>query len=118
MASDETVDRKALIREYRETPRTAGVYRVTHAPSGRTLVGSSPDVPAMLNRIKAQLRMGAHRNARLQKDWNDGDPGDFVFEIVDTLSPRDDPAYDPSADLRELAALWVERLARPGDEAY
>lgn len=112
------MDRKQLIREYKQTPRTAGVYRVTHTPSGRVLVGASPDAPSMLNRIRAQLRMGAHRNARLQEDWDAGGPDSFVFEILDTLPSRDDPGYEPADDLRELEALWLEKLALPADSTY
>lgn len=112
------MDRKDLIRRYKETPRPAGVYRVVHVPSGRTLVGSSPDAPAMLNRIRAQLRMTSHRNADLQRDWDVDGPGGFRFEVLDTLELRGEPGDDPSADLAELETLWLEKLSLPGERLY
>jgi hypothetical protein len=36
------MNRKELIRQYKETPRPMGVYRVRNAQSGRSLVGASP----------------------------------------------------------------------------
>jgi len=110
------VDRKARIREYKETPRTAGVFRVRHAASGAAVVGSSVDVPAMLNRQRAQLRMGVHPDRALQAAWNEAGEAAFEFEVLDTLTPpADRPDWNPADELRELEALWRERIAGGAD---
>jgi hypothetical protein len=112
------MDRKELVRQYKETPRPAGVYRIEHRASGRTLLGSSPDAPAMLNRVRAQLRMKGHPNRVLQKDWEVDGPDGFVFEVVDVLTPTDSPDYDPAEDLRMLESLWVEKLGLTAESRY
>jgi hypothetical protein len=109
------MDRKALIRQYKESRRPMGVFRVRNTADGRSLVGTSVNLPAMLNRQRAQLRLGAHPNRALQKDWNELGAEAFEFEILDTLTPPDTPAYDPSGDLRVLEDLWLEKLS-PFDE--
>jgi hypothetical protein len=110
--------KKDLARQYRETPRPAGIYRIRHAPSGRTLVGSSPDAPAMLNRIRAELRMRGHRNRALQADWtNDGEAA-FTFEVLDLL-PVEEGSTEPSArDLEALLQAWVDELDLDDEERY
>ena len=108
-------DRKALIREYKDTPRVMGVGIVRNSASGKSLVVASQNLPALLNRHQAQLRLGVHANRALQQDWNEG-PDRFQFEILDTLSPADKPDYDPTDDLRVLEALWMEKL-QPFDPA-
>ena len=110
------MDRRALIRSYKETPRPMGVYRVRNIRDDRSLVGSSVDLPSILNRERAQLRLGAHRNVALQRDWNALGPDAFAFEVLDTLTPPEgQPGWDPADDLRVLEALWLERL-QPFDE--
>ena len=105
------MDRKALIRSYKETRRPMGVYRVRNLRDGQSLVRASVDLPAALNRERTQLRFGGHRNAELQRDWNTLGPDAFAFEVLDTLTaPDDQPSYDPAADLEVLEALWRERL--------
>src|SRR5690242_7492473 len=105
------MDRKALIRSYKETRRPMGVYRVRNVRDGRSLVRASVDLPAALNRERTQLAFGGHRNVELQRDWNALGPDAFAFEVLDTLTALDDqPSYDPSEDLKVLEALWHERL--------
>jgi hypothetical protein len=62
----------------------------------------------MLNRQRAQLRLGAHPNRA----------DAFEFEILDTLTPSDEPDYDPSDDLRVLESLWIEKLSPFDDRGY
>lgn len=112
------MNRKELLKSYKETPRPAGVYRVQHVPSGRTLLGSSRDAPAMLNRIQAQLRMRAHPNRALQADWDSDGSEAFVFDVVDLLPPSSTPDYDPSADLVMLEELWREKLELRSEHVY
>lgn len=104
------MDRKEIIRKYKETPRPAGVYRVLHRPSGRTLLGASVDAPAMLNRIRAQLKMNGRPNRRLQIDWQADGEGAFEFEVLDLLTAPNDPSKDISDDLQTLRELWQEKL--------
>lgn len=108
------MDRKSMIRDYKDTPRPAGVYRVRNSSSGRSLVGSSPDLPAMFNRIQFQLKMGSYPDQELQKDWNDFGPDAFSFEILDRLEPSSDPGCDTAEDLRVLRQMWLEKLAASG----
>lgn len=112
------MNRRELSRAYRETRRPMGVYRVRNTVDGRSLVGRSVDLPSILNRERAQLRLGAHRNAELQRDWNALGPDAFAFEVLDTLSPPEQPDYDPTEDLRVLEALWLERLEPFGERGY
>lgn len=103
-------DRKALSRQYKNTPRTMGVGVVRNTANGRVLLLAGLDIPALLNRHRAQLRLGVHRNQHLQQDWRAVGEQGFAFEILDTLTPKDTPGYDPQEDLRVLEQLWLERL--------
>ena len=95
-----------------------GVYRVRNTVNERSLVAASVDLPAMLNRQRTQLRLGAHPNRTLQKDWNELGAEAFAFEVLDTLSPPDRPDYDPSDDLRVLEELWLDRLSPFEERGY
>jgi len=95
-----------------------GIYRVRNTTNGKCLIGSSVDLPAMLNRQQAQLRFGAHPNRALQQDWQVLGPEAFVFEVLDELMAKDEPGYDPAADLRVLEALWLEKLTPFADRGY
>jgi len=107
-----------MARKYKETPRPAGVYRVVHRPSGRTLLGSSPDAPAMLNRVRFQLRTRGHPNHVLQSDWDADGPHGFLFEVVDFLPPSETMEEDLAEALSILEALWREKLDLPEDSLY
>jgi hypothetical protein len=113
------MNKKELIRAYKEARRPMGVYRVRNVTDGRSIVGSSADLPSILNRERASLRLGAHRNSALQKDWNSLGPDAFAFEVLDTLSlPDDVPNYDPTEDLKVLESMWLERLSPYGEAGY
>lgn len=105
------VDRKALLREYKETPRTMGVGVVRNTQNGRSLVVAGPNIPALLNRHEAQLKFGAHPNKALQADWNSAGRAAFAFEVLDTLKPPETPTQDVAEELRLLEAMWMEKLA-------
>jgi len=112
------MDKRTLKRQYKETSIPAGVYRVVNTQSDRSLVGSSINLPAILNRHRAALKMGAHSNRDLQQDWDELGEGAFAFEVLDTLTPRDEPGYDVKKELRVLEDLWLERLAPYADRGY
>jgi hypothetical protein len=112
------MDRKDLIRAYKETPRPMGVFRVRNLLNGKSLLGASPDLPGMLNRQRFQLAAGGHPDRALQQDWREFGPDAFEFETLDTLAPPKEPGHDSAADLRELERLWLERLGRPGQPGY
>jgi hypothetical protein len=112
------MDRKALLREYQERRPTMGVFQVRNTANGRVLIGASTDLPAMLNRQQAQLRLGAHPNRELLADWRTFGPDAFAFEVLDTLIPSDAPDHDARGDLKVLEAMWLEKLAPFGERGY
>ena len=112
------LDRKDLIRKYKETPRPAGVYRVHNTVNGKSLIGTSLDLPGMLNRQRFQLERSSHANSELQKDWNDFGSDAFTFEILDQLEPSSKGGYEPSEDLRVLLQMWIEKLEASEQPLY
>ncbi len=95
-----------------------GVYRIQNRTTGHALVAASTDLPSILNRHRAQLRMGGHSSRALQADWAEHGPESFVFEVLDTLAPSDQPDYDPIEDLTALEDLWLERLSLEPDPLH
>lgn len=112
------MDKRAAKREYKEAKIAAGVYRVHNLAEDRSLVGSSVNVAAILNRHRAGLRMGGHENKELQRDWNRLGETGFAFEVLDELTGTDRPGFDLKSDLAVLLQLWLERLEPYGARGY
>ncbi|MFC1628561.1 GIY-YIG nuclease family protein [Gemmatimonadota bacterium] len=112
------IDRKARIREYKTTPRPAGIFRIQNTATGRSLIGSTTDLTGMLNRQRFQMEHGSHPDRELQKDWDEMDHDDFVFEILDQLAPGDNQAGDPAEDLAVLKQMWIDKLTASGTTFY
>jgi hypothetical protein len=112
------MNRKELIRQYKETPRPKGVFQVRNTQSGAVYIGTSVDLPSMLNRQRAQLRLGAHPDRALQADWKALGDTAFSFDVLDTIEPPEEPGYDPADDLRTLEQLWRDRLVAQGAALY
>jgi hypothetical protein len=111
-------DRKALLRAYKQTPPPAGVYRVRDAVTGGYFLGSSLNLPGILNRHRFSLELGRERCRDLQRAWAADGPEAFVFEVLDTLEPSDDPAAEPAEEVRLLEELWRVRLAATDGPAW
>ena len=112
------MDRKSIIREYKDTHRPMGVYMIKNKVNGKVLIGSSTNLPAILNRYRAELKMGSCRNILLQNEWQQFGSDAFEFVEAELLEPLDDPNYDPSEDLKFLEELWTEKLSPYGDKGY
>ena len=112
------MDRKELIRQYKETPPPAGVFAIRNTIDGKALVSASVNMPGMLNRMRFQLEMGSAPFPELQADWNRLGESAFTFETLDTLEPSDDPAADTQEELDELLGMWLDKLALPAEKLY
>jgi len=111
-------DRKELLRAYKQTPPPAGVYRVRDTVSGGYLLGSSLNLPGILNRHRFSLELGRERCRDLQRAWDVDGPEAFVFEVLDTLASSDDPATDSAEEMRLLEEMWGARLAATDGPAW
>ena len=110
------MNRRELVRAYKESARPMGIYRIHNTRHDRSLVGRSVDLTAILNRERMSLKLGVHNNKALQQDWAELGSDAFVFEVLDTIkAPEGQPDYDPTDDLKVLEAMWIERL-QPFDE--
>ncbi len=112
------MDRKAATRAYKEQPRPAGLFSVTNTADGTVLIGTTANLPGMLNRQRFQLEMGSHPDKALQADWNRLGPEAFTFEILDELAPAEDAGTDPNDELAVLMEMWLSKLAQSGRELY
>lgn len=113
-----TESRRALVRQYKETPRPAGVYVIRNGWSGRVYVGGSLDVEGAMNRARFELNMRSHRSKALGQDWMAYGAGHFSFEVIDRVKERDEPGFDRAAELEKLLVLWREELQCDGDLGY
>ena len=112
------MDRKARIREYKDTPLPMGVFQILNKANGKMLIGSSVNLPAILNRSKTELKFGSYRNEALQKDWKQFGEENFEFNELEILEPQDKLNLDPAEDLLVLEKLWIEKLSPFGAKGY
>jgi len=110
--------RKDQIREYKETKLPMGLFIIKNTANGKVLIGSSVNLPAILNRMKSQLEMGGHPNRILQEEWNQLGADSFTFEVLDTLNHSDVLDYNPAKDLEALMELWMEKLSPYENRGY
>lgn len=106
-----SIDKKAATRQYKDTPRTAGVAVARNLANGKCFLFAGVDIPALINRHRTQLKFGGHPNKVLQGDWNAVGADQFAFEVVDTLPAPETADVDQRDDVAALEALWLEKLA-------
>ncbi|MGJ7541607.1 GIY-YIG nuclease family protein [Variovorax sp. LT1R16] len=102
--------RRELSKQYKETGPRMGVYAIRNGAGKVVFVGASLNVDGAMNRDRFELKNKTHRNKRLLEDWLRWGADGLRFEVIDILKKRDDPAFDPQAELASLLALWREEL--------
>lgn len=112
------MNKKEIKREYQQSHRPMGVFQIRCLANEKVFVGSSLNLPGILNREKFALQQGGHKSKALQADWNAFGEAGFAFEILDELSPREDPAYDYREELTVLEDVWLEQLQPYGERGY
>jgi group I intron endonuclease len=109
------MDKSAAKTRYKQAKRPMGVYRIRNTRNNKSYVGSDRDLSARINRHKAELKFGSHRNRELQGEWNSFGESSFQFEVLDELDPKEDSQASPVEELRVLAEMWIRKLEKAGD---
>ena len=109
---------KELKKAYQQTPRQMGVFQICNLVNDKVFIAMSLNLPGIINRHRFDLEKGSHRNTQLQKDWHEYGREKFIFEILDELTPSDDPSRDYREELLFLEDLWLDKLQPYGEQGY
>ena len=110
--------RQDIKREYKERKKPAGIFQVKNTANGKVLLGSTLNLDGPLNSHKFMLTIGKHRNAVLQKEWNEFGGDKFIFEILEVVKVKDDPAFSMEDELTLLEEIWLEKIKPFGGRGY
>lgn len=114
MNSSAQAARRALSRQARDTPRTMGVYAIRCPDSGYTVLRASVNLDGAVHRDRFELRLGSHRDRRLQAAWNRGGDAALAFEVLEVVRHRPDPTFDAAEALDLALRLWRAELLPSG----
>jgi group I intron endonuclease len=114
------MDRHQLKLEYKNRPKNMGIYQIRNKVNGKIFVGSTLNLDGIVNRYEFAARFDWrwNGNSKLQKDMDEYGPDNFCIEILDHLTPNEDPLYNYSEDLKTLEELWLERLQPYEEHGY
>ncbi len=112
----DTHEKKELKDRYKRMQPRMGVFAIIHRGTSRCFLDISTDIPSMFNRIEFQLKMGMHPCKSLQADWKAEGESAFAFEVLDTLTYRDEVTRATYVEeLKTLKAMWIEKLNHEGN---
>jgi hypothetical protein len=105
--------RKALVRQYQQTQPEAGVYRIVNSHNNKSLLGSTPNLASIRNKLAfaRSTNLPGALDLRLSKDIRQFGIDAFSLEVLEVLDIR--PEMTPAQireDLDTLEALWREKL--------
>ena len=72
------------------------------------------DLQARINRQKAELKFGNHRNAELLREWKSFGESSFEFEVLDELAHDENYKANHAQGLRILTNMWIRKLENSG----
>ena len=110
--------RAEIRRQYKETPKQAGIFQIINTTNGKILLGSSKNLEGKLNKHRFQLSSGRHPNRELQEDWGRMGEGAFRFEIAEIVQRKDDPGFNLDDELSLLEEIWIEKTQPCGECGY
>jgi hypothetical protein len=110
--------RDDLKRQYKETPKTAGIFQIINTTNGKILLGSSKNLEGKLNKHRFQLASGRHPNRELQEDWDRMGEDAFRFEIAEVVERKDNPKFNLDDELSLLEEIWIKKTRPCGERGY
>lgn len=112
------MNKKELIKQYKQTIQPMGVYQIKNKRNGKLYIGSTKNLLGKINSHKFQLKNGLHPNREMQKEFKEIGEEGFSFDILDRLEPKEDLNYDYSEKLKTLEAMWIEKLQPFNEKGY
>jgi len=105
--------RKALRAQYEQTRPEAAVYRIVNNQNGRILLGSTPNLASVRNKLEFAKATSVYSvlGPRLTKDVAAFGIEAFSLDVLEVLETT--PEMTPAqvlADLATLEELWREQL--------
>jgi hypothetical protein len=105
--------RREILQHYKHTMAEAGVYRIVNSKNGRALLGSTPNLQGIRNKLKfaQSTSMPGALDHRLRQDISQYGIDVFSMEVLEILetTPEMTP-QDIRDDLDILEKLWREKL--------
>lgn len=108
------MDKSAMKKAYKDAKRLMGVYRIRSARNDKAYLGFGTDLPAKINRHKAELKFGRHRIRELQETWNSFGESAIDFEVLDVLDHQENSQTNPVEELHVLLEMWIRNLEKEG----
>src|SRR4051812_18397149 len=109
---------KELKEAYKLKRFRIGVFQLRNTVNGKMFVGSSINLDAIWNRIKAELKFGGHRNVELQREWIAYGEENFVFGILSEIEEKDGDKVDYNKEAKQLEEMFIEELQPFAGKGY
>lgn len=107
------MDKKAMLRAYRERKVTGGVYGYRNRVNGKFLIQSTTDISKAGGLLAFSKEMGLCPHPLLRDDWDSSKGEVFSLEILETLDKKAEQTDAEFADeIRTLEALWRDKLGQ------
>ncbi len=105
--------RKELMAQYKQIPREAGVYRIVNRANNKALLGATPDLAGIHNKMAfaKTTGMAGVLDLRLRGDVRTFGIGAFSLEVLEMLETKPEmTAEEIAQDLDTLEGLWREKF--------
>ena len=105
--------RKELRAQYKQTRPQAGVYRIVNTQNNKALLGSTPDLASIRNKLEfaRSANMPGALDLRLSKDIRECGIDAFSLEVLDVLETMPEMTQaEILEDLATLEKLWREKM--------
>lgn len=105
------MNKKEIIKRYKERTVTGGVFKITNTQNGKYLLSSDIDLKSSRNRFDFSVSTGSCVHMKLQKDWDIFGAKSFIFEVLDELEKEPEQGIKAfTEDLKLLEEMWRNRL--------
>ena len=108
------MDKSKAKKDYKQARRPMGVYRILNKQTGKSYIGFGTELQARINRQKAELKFGSHRNKTLLDEWQLLGESCFEFEVLDELEHEENAETNPAEELRILCEMWTCKIEKAG----
>jgi hypothetical protein len=105
--------RKELRAQYKQIQREAGVYRIVNGKNNKALLGSTPDLTNIRNKMAfvRSTNMPGALDLRLRRDIEACGIDAFSLDVLEVLETEPGmTAEEIKRDLATLEELWREKL--------